>query len=269
MRCVGIFLLLGGCVLSPHMVFPDNHPAGGRSAGLAHASVVLRDMWCFHHNQAGLANVENHGLGLYHRAGYLKEMDHQSLFFLFPVASGGMAASCSCYGYEHYQQIKVGFAYGRWLGKNFSAVIQLDYFRTRISGCPGRVDALSFEAGVQFRVNAQWLVAAHFFNPLTWEVTGNDHFLPSIFRVGAGWQPAGPWLMLVEVEKELERPAVPKLALEHELAPGLFLRTGISWNPVLQCFGLGYCWKGFQLDLAFCVHPYLGSEPNFSLSYVF
>jgi len=269
MRCVGIFLLIQMSFLMQVTASGDNHPAGARSAGMAHASVALTDLWCFYHNQAGLAYIEALSLGFSHQAGYIPEMDHQALALLVPVPSGALAGSYTQYGFKHYQESKTALAYGRYLAKNFSAGIQLDYFHTRISGIYGSAHQLTFEAGMHFRVNGQWSVGTHFFNPLGAIKGGNGELLPVIFRLGALWKPSAPLLMLVEVEKNLEKQAIPKLAAEYQLISNFCLRTGVSLNPALHFFGLGYARKGLQADLAFSFHPTLGSIPNFALSYAF
>jgi len=269
MRCVGIILLVKMSLLAPVMASGDNHPAGARSAGMAHASVALTDLWCFCHNQAGLAYVQALSLGFFHQSGYVPEMDHQSLALLVPVSSGSLAASYTHYGYKHYRESKVAMAYGRYLAENFSAGIQLDYFHTRVSGIYGSARQVTFELGMHLRVNGRWSVATHLFNPLGSLNRQVGETLPVIFRLGAGWEPSDRLVVLVEVEKDLERQSVPKLAIEYELARRFCLRTGVAFQPMLHCFGVGYAWEGFQADLAFSFHPLLGRIPNFSMSYVF
>jgi len=71
------------------------------------------------------------------------------------------------------------------------------------------------------------------------------------------------------VEKRSRSAPMLKAALEYELTPCFCLRSGLSLDPLLHCFGLGYAWSSFQADLAFSFHPLLGRLSNFSLSYVF
>lgn len=269
MRFIGFCVLVHFFALSALSLTGANPPAGSRSAGMAHASVALTDLWSVHHNQAGLAFAESPAVGFYHQGGYVREMDHQALVVLVPVFSGAVATSCICYGYEHYQELKAGIAYGRLLAANLAAGIQLDYFRTRFSGDFQDVDLVTFEAGVHLRVNDHWSVATHVFNPLSYESPRRNGYLPSVYRMGVLWAPYGQWTMLVEVEKRPRSALVSKVALEYELTPCFCLRSGLSLDPVLHCFGLGYAWSSFQADLAFSFHSLLGRLPNFSLSYVF
>jgi len=266
MRCVGIFLLVGVYLFTPVKATGENHPAGARSSGVAHASVALIDIWCFHNNQAALAYLESLSLGFFHQPGYVREMDHQVIALLIPVSGGALSGSFAHYGYRHYHESKAGIAYGRYLAKNFCAGIQIDYFHTGISGIYGSSHQLTFEAGMHLRVNEQWSLATHFFNPLDPFSEGQ---LPAVFRLGVGWKPSEKLLLLAEMEKDPDRQAIPKMAVEYTLGGMFCLRSGISFNPVLHCFGVGYAWSGFQADLACSFHPVLGHTPNLALSYAF
>ena len=264
-----LFLVLGMVITSRAGAIHDNHPAGARSAGLAHASVMLSDFWCFHHNQGGLPYVRDFMVGFDHHTGFIREMDYQSLALVVPVYSGSLAGSFSYYGFEHYHQTKLALAYGRQLARGLTAGIQLDYFHTRITGIYGHGRKLTFEAGVQYRVNEKWFLGGHLFNPLPQKTGRYEESAPSIFRLGAACRFSERLLFCLEMEKDPKQELIPKMAMEYELVPLLFLRTGIALQPLLNSFGVGYCWQGLQADVAFSFHPSLGHVPNFSLTYAF
>lgn len=269
MRMVLFFLVLEMAFVLRAGAVNDNHPAGGRSAGLAHASVMLSDFWCFHHNQGGLPYVRDLMVGFHHQAGFVREMAHQTLAVIVPTPSGSLAGSFSYYGFEHYHQTKTGLAYGRYLANNLTAGIQLDYFYTRITGIYGRQRLLTFEAGMQYRVNEKWRLGVHLFNPVPQKRGRYEEPTPRIFRLGAACQFSENLLFCLEAEKDAEQEMIPKMAIEYELVPLLNLRTGIALYPFLNYFGVGYSWQGLQADLAFSFHPALGHVPNFSLTYAF
>jgi len=271
MRVVLIFLLMGGDLVFGARGPGENQPVGARSAGIAHASVMLDDFWCFHHNQAALAYIHDLSVGFHHQSGYVKEMDHQTMAVIVPAASGSLAASVNCYGYRHYRQTKAALAYGRQLARFFTAGVQIDYFNTTIAGIYGESHYLTFETGLHYRINKRWCVGAHLFNPVR-TFSGGKHQavqMPTVFRAGAGVSFSGRGFLCFEAEKDLGKKVIPKLALEYELAPKFYVRTGVSLNPVLNCFGMGYTWKGLQADIAYAFHPFLGRIPNFSMTYAF
>ena len=53
--CV-LFILLNSLFLK---AANDNLPVGARSAGMAHASICVNDVWAVQHNQAALANLKS------------------------------------------------------------------------------------------------------------------------------------------------------------------------------------------------------------------
>jgi hypothetical protein len=230
---------------------------------------MLSDFWCFHHNQGGLPYVRDLMVGFDHHAGFIREMDRQALAVVVPTHSGSLAGSFSYYGFKHYHQTKLALAYGLQLARGLTAGIQLDYFHTRITGVYGHRRHLTFEAGAQYRVNEKWYLGAHLFNPFRQKSGPYQEAAPSVYRLGAACRFAQNLLFCLEVEKDPEQPLIPKMAMEYELVPLLFLRTGIALHPMLNCFGVGYGRPGLQADVAFSFHPALGYVPNFSLTYAF
>ena len=150
-----------------------------------------------------------------------------------------------------------------------TAGIQIDYFQTSITGVYGRAHQVTFEAGLLLQISENCRAAAHVFNPVRQGVGQDEEKIPTLFRLGAGYLISESLLLCIEAEKDLERPLTPKAAMEYELVPLLFLRTGVSLNPLQHSFGVGYTWKDLQVDAAFSFHPLLGSVPNFSLTYAF
>ena len=50
-----------------HSIFAgnENYPVGARSAAMGNATVMMSDLWSIHHNQAGLASIENISVGFH------------------------------------------------------------------------------------------------------------------------------------------------------------------------------------------------------------
>ncbi len=79
----------------------DNYPMGGRSAGIGHASVTLSDVWSTHHNQAGLAYLENISAGVFYENRFLlKELGVQGGVLALPTKGGTFGISMSSFGYS-------------------------------------------------------------------------------------------------------------------------------------------------------------------------
>lgn len=244
-------------------------PIGARSAGMANAGVMLPDFSSVFHNQAGLAFLESFSVGFHHKSGFVKEMDRQAMAVLIPTSTGTLASSFSCYGYSHYHETKLGLAFGKFLAKDMAAGIQIDYFNTKITGIYGRADILTFEAGLMFKMMDHLYIGTHVFNPARVGIGEVKENIPTVFRLGVGYRFTEDVLFCLEGEKDMERALIPRVGLEYQPVIGFFIRTGMSVNPVMNFFGLGYSWESFRADMAFSYHQILGYMPDFSLRYEF
>ena len=242
---------------------------GARSAGMGNAGVMLSDFSSVFNNQAGLAFLRTVSVGFHHRSGFVREMDRQALGIVVPTSSGTLASSFSYYGYSHYHETKAGLAYGRYLAKNLAAGVQIDYFNTRITGIYGSADVLTFEAGMMYKVTEQFYVGSHVFNPVRMGIGEMEEAIPTVFRLGIGYHFTETVLVCLEAEKDLEKEVIPKVGIEYQPLGGVFIRTGMSANPVMNFFGMGYSWSSFHVDVAFSYHQILGYLPDFSLRYEF
>ncbi len=269
MRCAGLFILLVWAGGLPCSTRGADYPVGARSWALARASVMLVDFWCITHNQGGLGWLERPVVGFTHQSGYIPETDHQILGVALPCFAGCIGGSLSLYGYEHYQQYKAAIAYGRYLSPKLAGGIQIDYYHTRISGVYGQDHRVTFEAGLLLRANDQLVLGAHLFNPVSQTWGRYQEPLPVIIRLGAGIHFSRPLQLLVEVEKQPGQVAIPKMGFEYAFSRFFFLRTGVSLNPTLHCFGIGYHTRHLQADMAYAFHPVLGGMPHLSMAYAF
>lgn len=258
-------------VIMPAKAYGDNHPVGSKAAAMANAAVTHRNVWSTFHNQAGIAYIDNISVGFHHENRFLvKEYGLQSFSFLLPVNAGTFGASYTYFGFELYNESKVGISYGKKLGKNFAAGIQLNYFNTFIADGYGHTGTITFEGGILATpVENLWL-GAHIFNPIR---ASYDDFpddpLPAIIRIGAGYTFYEKVTLTGEAEKSLDYRARFKTGLEAELLDDFYVRAGISTQPVYSTFGIGYSRWNVTLDLAFTNHPALGFTPHFSLQYAF
>ena len=110
----------------------DNYHIGGRSAAMGSSSVMLQDRWAIHHNQAGLAWLDQKTVGAYYESRYTTSaLGLQGGAFVLPMDVGTFGLSVSAFGYSLYNETKVGLAYARKLSPMFSVGIQLDYFSSQ------------------------------------------------------------------------------------------------------------------------------------------
>jgi len=249
----------------------DNFHVGARSAGMANAGVFLRDIWSSHHNQAGLAYLTKPSLGFYFEQRFAqKELSMTSVAGALPLFNGTAGINLAYWGYEKFNTSKFGFSFSKQLGTVFSAGIQLDYFNTYLAEDVGNKGTVLAEAGLLAQPVPNFFIGAHIYNPTRARLADyNDERLPTILRFGMGYNFADKLLIGLETEKNITEKAIFKTGLEYKYLEKLYLRAGISTNPIISSFGIGYKLKDLAVDLAFSRHDILGLIPHFSVNYSF
>lgn len=249
----------------------DNYLVGARSAGIAHASVTLNDIWAIHHNQAGLAFLDHPSASVYYENRFLvKEMGLSSVAFAMPTESGTFGIVYHNFGYSQYAETKFGLAYGRKLSEKFSVGIQLNYNTLRLGDIYGKNQTLTAEAGVRVKLTDELTFGAHVYNVSRARLADyNNEFIPTIMRLGADYKISKKVFIAAEAQKDIDHKIIFKSGLEYHVIEAVYLRAGISTNPVLNTFGFGLNLKNIQLDVAASYHQVLGFSPQVSLTYNF
>jgi hypothetical protein len=244
---------------------------GARSAGMANASLTLTDLWSVHHNQAGLAELLKPVAGLSYENRFLvPELGSQGFAFAIPTLSGVLGTSVTRFGYKNYNETKIGLSFARKISTKASAGIQLNYHSTFIGDQHGQKGNVSFEAGARAEILPELFMGLHIFNPTRTRIAEyNDERMPTIIRVGFGYWYSEKVVVTLESEKDIDAENVVRAGLEYRVVKELFLRTGVSTNPLLTSFGIGLELNHFKVDLATSFHQKLGYSPQISLLHQF
>lgn len=261
-----IVLCVGGIVPAN-----ANLPFGGRAAGMGNAAVAIYDFWALSHNQAGLARISSPTAGFYFENRYLTpEMGFGALGFAMPAVGGVMGLSVGYFGFEHYNESKIGLTYSRAFGEKFSAAVQLNYLYTYIGDGYGTSGSVAAELGVIYEAFPGFQIGAHIFNPTRTRVSDlAPDRLPTIFRFGAAYQFSERVLATIETEKDLDKDPVFKAGIEYGITEQLFVRAGLGTHPNTNAFGLGLYLGNLKIDIATSFHHVLGYSPQVSLRYSF
>ncbi len=245
----------------------ENPPIGGRSAGMANASVTSTDFWSLSSNQAGIASIQNFSAGIYYENRFgIKELGLKAGAVVMPTNSGVFALSITNFGYSLYNENKIGLAYARNFSNKFSAGIQLDYLSTHIAENYGNSSAIAAELGMIFKMNSKMAIGAHIYNPTRAKIASyNDERAPTIAKLGMSYIFSEKVSIAVEAEKDIQYNPFFKAGIEYHPINQLYFRTGISTNPMLNTFGFGLELKNFNLDFATSYHQTLGFSPQFSI----
>lgn len=245
---------------------------GARSAGMGFSSVMLSDVWSVSNNQAGLAFLENPSVGLNYRNSFMvNTLGYQALTMAMPIKNtGAFGLNVSYFGYSQYNESQVGLAYGKKLSENFSFGLKVNYVQTKLAEDYGKIGRAVAEAGILAKPTENMFVAAHLYNISRTKIADyTNETIPTIFRIGIGYTFSEKVLVTTEVEKDLKYSPIFKVGIEYQLVEGFFLRTGISTNPTMNSFGIGYKHKRIVADLAFVTHATLGLSSQISINFLF
>jgi hypothetical protein len=246
----------------------DNYPAGARSSSLATASVSLTDIWSSFNNQAGLAWLKTPELGFHYENKFLvKEYALQAGAIALPFRPGTGSLNYRYFGYSKYHEAKIGLAFARKLHRSFSAGVQINYHQTFLAEGYGSYHAVTAELGVMYTPSENLFIGAHVFNPNRAKSNAiREEYIPTIFRIGAGYTILNKATLLFETEKNIDREPVFKGGLEITALKNLDFRFGFGSDYIEYTFGLGYHSRRFSFDLAFSHHYILGFTPHASFN---
>ena len=258
----------------------ENYAIGARSAAMGNASVTLSDIWSIHHNQAGLAGIKEPVVGIHYENRFgLKELSLKAAVFALPLPGAGgnvIGLSMTSFGYSSYNDMKIGLAYGKQFGDKYSVGLQLDYLQTSIGNDYGSKSSVAVEAGLQAEILEDLRVGVHIFNPTRTrmlEYTIQDKAvierMPTIMRFGINYAFSDKVNVTLETEKDVFFKAIFKGGIEYHPIDLLYLRGGLSSDPVYNSFGFGLDMSGFRLDFAASKHQILGYTTQISLRYNF
>jgi hypothetical protein len=249
----------------------DNFSVGARSAALGNASVCISDLWSVHNNQAGLGNIRSVNAGLYVENYYLQsDLNIGSVALAIPAIGGCFGINVSYFGNDLYKDNKFGLAFGKSFGPKISAGIQLDYMYTILGENYGSAGAFTFEGGIIANLTDKLKAGIHVFNPIRAKLADfNDERVPTILRSGILYTFSEKVFVSAEVEKDIDHDVVLKGGIEYHVISQMYLRAGISTNPLLNCFGFGLDLKKLKIDFSASIHQTLGISPQIGAMYSF
>jgi hypothetical protein len=265
-----LFLLVSAFTLK---AANDNLPVGARSAGMAHASICITDIWAVQHNQAALATLKHPEAGVFSQIVYPNsKVLMNAVAVATPFKYGVISATFTRLGFKNlYNESKYGLGFSRQFGKVVSAGMQLNYLSTYIGDNNyGSRGTLAVEAGFIVEVIKNLKVGVHAYNPTRSKTAQyNNERVPTIIKMGLQYTFSDKVFTTLEVEKDIANKPIVKAGVEYRIVKEVYLRGGLSNNPSLNAAGFGIQLKKFNLDFAAAFHPQMGVSPQIGLRYRF
>ena len=243
--------------------------AGARGMAMGDAAVSFSDINSIFSNQAGLAYLEKTEVILFAGQKYfVNDIRNIAVAVAYPSQLGTFGLNIQYYGFEDYNEQKIGINYARKLTQNLSLGVQFNYIGFRIPEY-GTKGLISVEIGVRSQILKQLIIAAHISNPIQIEVVDGEN-LPTLFNFGVAYLPSKKLTITAEAEKDIEFPVSVKFGLEYQLVEPVFIRLGISTEPTSLSFGMGFIIKEkLKIDAATGYHQTLGFSPALSIQVAF
>ncbi len=233
--------------------------AGARGIGMGNANLTLKDVHSGFNNPAGLAYLDGFsGAAFVENRFLLQELQLAAISVAQSTNSGTIGMTLQYFGFEEYNEQKIGLNYSRQLFDKLSIGAQFDFLSTRVKEY-GNASAITFEVGLQYEILDKLTAGIHVFNPI--RATIGTENLPSIIQIGITYQVADYLTISSAIEKDTALPYNAKFGLEYQVADNIQLRAGMNSNPNRFSFGVGYLVNQLQLNVAATYHDVLGFSP--------
>ena len=243
---------------------------GPRLTALGNIGVAIVDVWSLQSNQAGITGLENPVASASYRNTFLnKDLSTQSAVMAYPIGRSVVGLSFQNYGFQAYNEQKVGFSYAKRFGKSVSASLNFNVHQVKIAQY-GSAGAFSVEAGLLYKLGEKLIIGTHVSNPGR---NGFDAdvgaFIPVSLEFGASYKLSDKVLFNSGFVNTLDSDADFRCGLEYSVVSWLAFRGGVAADPFRQFAGFGYTLQDIKIDAAAASHPNLGFSPQIALSYEF
>jgi hypothetical protein len=244
-------------------------PGGARSIGMGFTGLTFKDVHAVFSNSAGLANLERTAVAAFGEQRFLlEELGVYTFGVAVPTNAGTFGLGVQHFGFEGYNEQRIGLAYARPLSENLSIGGQFLALNTQIEEYGSRL-ALTFAVGLQYQVLPQLELAAHINSPARVE-EANGAFLPTVFSIGARYSPSERVSLLIEAEKDIDYAVRTKVGVEYQVVEPFYLRFGAATHPATVTLGVGYkIAERLWFDVASGYHEILGFSPAAGIHYKF
>lgn len=151
---------------------------------------------------------------------------------------GGFGLSLGSFGFDTYQETRIGLAYGRKLSEKFSVGAEFVGFATNTEGYASTFD-LTFGLGAKLEITPQLSIGARVFSPVRTERLP-DEYLPQLLAIGFTYQPTEQLLINAEIHQDADHPTRFRGGLEYLPVEELSIRLGVATESTELSFGIGY-----------------------------
>lgn len=217
-------------------------------------------------NQASMARVTKTIAGMYAEQRYmLPELTGYAAAVVVPTHMGVFGGSAYYSGSATYQNIAMGVAYARSLGKTHVG-IQFNYLSERIAGYkPSSI--ISADVALQYAVNKQLIVGVQVSQMGAVALSKSTSSFP-LYRLGAGYQASEDCYVGVEMVRNGIQSTFMQSVIRYCFMEKFHAWAGYSSGNGTGLGGAGITKGNLRIDLNVSYHPFLGLSPGIGISKV-
>lgn len=241
--------------------------AGSRGLAMGSCSVALNDFWSIQNNPAGMASWSGTSVGIsYENRFLMKELGYCNLAGLLPRSVGTFGLSYSRFGFEDYNENKVGLAFARAFGKYLRVGLQLDYLAFKFSGDYANRRTATFELGLQSDITDALCLGVYIFNPINVKIkTETAQQVPAVFRLGLSYRITDDFLTTTEIEYSSDKHPDYRIGMEYLATKEFYIRLGVHTDPASVGVGVGYTLNRVIIDASVTTNQHTGVSFQTSL----
>ena len=243
-----------------------NYNAGGRSRGIANASLTISDAFAAYNNIAALASLKGHSLCFFSSMYY----NTPGLFTLGAglnshILKGIASLNFYRFGDDLFNEHKVGLGYSHKI-RFISLGIQINYIQYNIEGY-GSSGLIALEFGGIVQIFPELYFGAYIFNPTQSDPYHDQRgFLPMFLKTGLSYRPVTNLMLNIEYQYYLYIKRSFSIGMEYVIRDKVAVRSGITLRALRSTFGIGFMPGKFQVNYAADIHPLLGISHEFSVT---
>jgi hypothetical protein len=249
----------------------ESNPIDAATQGKGGTGTTTISSWSIFSNQGTLGFYDHPTVSIHQENRFLvKELNVSAISATLPAKPGTIALGFSRFGYSLYNESQVKLGIGKRLWPSFAIGVGLGAHFLQLADGYGHSSAYTVEAGILYTPWKNLSVGTHLFNPTAQKIgTNPSKKLASGISAGLAYAAAPSATITIEVTEQENAVAQFHAGIQAEISDMFFLRAGYATNPDLLCFGLGYTYKPFTLDLALTTNNPLGISGFLTVAYIF
>ncbi|TVR30124.1 MAG: hypothetical protein EA390_08830 [Balneolaceae bacterium] len=242
------------------------HIMGARYVSMGQTGVAMAESNWSAFNNAALMRTDKHHVSFYgFRYVGISEITDMAAVVNYRSDSGTFGLGLHRYGFDLFNENRLLLAYKNSAGK-FHYGGSISYFHVNQGGNYGSAGAVGIGLAIAAEVIDDVWFGARATNVNQPAYGNTDEELPRELAAGFSYSLSDQALITAELVKDVKFPISFRSGLEFEIVPLLFLRTGITTEPLTYALGFGYAASLWEVNFGLQQHDPLGLSPALDLT---